>query len=78
MIDGDKIFFLPLPLKQQSLISSKNHKITRTTLNQKQKIAIVTFKNQNPHVSNNDLVDWVKKNFNLEIHPSTISHIIKY
>lgn len=58
-------------------MSSKGLKITRTTLNNEQKMAVVKFKDQNPHTSNNDLVDWVKENFDLVVHPSTISRIIK-
>jgi Tc5 transposase DNA-binding domain/Fission yeast centromere protein N-terminal domain len=53
-------------------------KITKTTLNNEQRIAIITFKDQNPNISNIDLVEWVKKKFNLDVHQSTISRLIKH
>ncbi|CAG8715027.1 21449_t:CDS:2, partial [Gigaspora rosea] len=38
---------------------------------------IIDFKNKNPNISNVDLAEWVKKEFNLEVHPTTIGRQIK-
>ncbi|CAG8716431.1 24471_t:CDS:1, partial [Gigaspora rosea] len=54
-------------------MSSKN----KVTLTNKQRREIIEFKNQNPNTSHVELVQWVKKEYNLEVHPSTISRIIK-
>ncbi|CAG8787070.1 14876_t:CDS:2 [Gigaspora margarita] len=54
-------------------MSSKN----KVTLTNKQKREIIEFKNQNPNTSYVELVQWIKKEYNLEVHPSTISHLIK-
>ncbi|CAG8670532.1 2937_t:CDS:1 [Ambispora gerdemannii] len=55
-------------------MSSKN---TKTTLNNEQRMAVIASKDQNPNFTNLDLVDWVKKRFNLDVHPSTISRLMK-
>jgi len=49
----------------------------KTTLNSEQKVALVTYKNTNPNTNNVNLAEWIKQSYNLVIHPSTISHILK-
>ena len=55
-------------------MSSKNKKIA---LNNNQRQQIVAYKKHNPSVSNVDLVKWVKETFDIDIHPSTICHLMK-
>ena len=50
---------------------------SRTTLDNKQKVALITYKNMNPSTSNVDLAKWIKQSYNLVVHPSTIGRILK-
>ena len=51
--------------------------VSRTTLNNKQKVALITYKNTNPSASNVDLAKWIKQSYNLVVHPSIIGRILK-
>ncbi|CAG8808151.1 14182_t:CDS:2, partial [Cetraspora pellucida] len=56
---------------------SSSKRKEKTTLNNQQRKDIITYKEKNPNISHVDLVSWVKKNMGLDIHPSTIGHLIK-
>ncbi|CAG8689713.1 25459_t:CDS:1, partial [Gigaspora rosea] len=49
----------------------------KTSLNNEQRKEIIEFKNKNPNISHVDLAAWVKEKFNLEVHSTTIGHLIK-
>jgi hypothetical protein len=57
-------------------MSSEKRK-DKTTLNNKQRKDIIAYKEKHPNISYIDLVEWVKKNFDLDVHPTTISRLIK-
>ncbi|CAG8507673.1 10705_t:CDS:2 [Scutellospora calospora] len=56
---------------------SSSKRKEKTTLSNQQRKKIIEFKEKHPSISNVDLVDWVKKNMGLEVHPSTIRRLIK-
>ncbi|CAG8640980.1 12351_t:CDS:2 [Cetraspora pellucida] len=56
---------------------SSSKRKNKTTLNNKQRKDVIDHKNKNPNISNVDLAEWVKKEFNLEVHPTTIGRLIK-
>ncbi|CAG8664247.1 17868_t:CDS:2 [Dentiscutata erythropus] len=56
---------------------SSSKRKEKTTLSNQQRKEIIEFKEKHPSISNVDLVDWVKKNMGLEVHPSTIGRLIK-
>ncbi|CAG8772519.1 23865_t:CDS:2, partial [Dentiscutata erythropus] len=58
----------------QNVFSKRKDK---TTLTNKQRQDIITYKSKHPNISNVELVDWVKKEFKLDVHPSTIGCLIK-
>ncbi|CAG8731540.1 22072_t:CDS:2 [Cetraspora pellucida] len=49
----------------------------KTTLTNKQRQDIITYKSKYPNISNVELVDWIKKKFKLDVHSSTIGCLIK-
>ncbi|CAG8853188.1 4290_t:CDS:2, partial [Gigaspora margarita] len=49
----------------------------KTTLTNKQRQDIVIYKSKHPNITNVELVDWVKKEFKLDVYPSTIECLIK-
>ncbi|CAG8720680.1 10634_t:CDS:2 [Gigaspora margarita] len=57
-------------------MSSNKHK-DKTTLTNKQRQDIIAHKSKNPNISNVDLAEWVKKEFKLDVHPTTIGRLIK-
>lgn len=56
---------------------SSSKRKDKTTLTNKQRQDIVTYKSKHPSITNVELVDWVKKEFKLDVHPSTIGRLIK-
>ncbi|CAG8826252.1 10111_t:CDS:1, partial [Cetraspora pellucida] len=58
-------------------MSSTKSKETKTTLTNEQRKVIIAHKDKNPQISQVDLVEWVKKTMNLDVHQSTISRLIK-
>ncbi|CAG8755504.1 19684_t:CDS:2, partial [Gigaspora margarita] len=60
----------------KSLITLNSQK-NKTTLTNKQRKDIIEFKNNNPNTSNVDFVKWVKEEFGLEVHPTTIGRLLK-
>ncbi|CAG8707726.1 20099_t:CDS:2 [Dentiscutata erythropus] len=56
---------------------SSSKRKDKTTLTNKQRQDIITYKSKYPNISNVELVDWVKKEFKLDVHPSTIGRLIK-
>ncbi|CAG8785863.1 9880_t:CDS:1, partial [Acaulospora morrowiae] len=50
---------------------------SKTTLNDKQRASVITYKDQNPYASNIDLVNWIKATYQLNVHPSTVSRLLK-
>ncbi|CAG8788155.1 16064_t:CDS:2 [Dentiscutata erythropus] len=56
---------------------SSNKRKEKTTLSNQQRKDIIAFKEKNSNISNVDLVDLVKKNMGLDVHPSTIGCLIK-
>ncbi|CAG8550150.1 24727_t:CDS:2 [Gigaspora margarita] len=57
-------------------MSSKKCK-DKTTLNNEQRKEVIAHKEKNPSISHIDLASWVKKKFGLEIHQSTIGHLLR-
>ncbi|CAG8854478.1 23208_t:CDS:2, partial [Gigaspora margarita] len=49
----------------------------KTTLTNKQRQDIIAYKSKNPNISNVNLAEWVKKEFKLDVHPTTIGYLIK-
>ncbi|CAG8626907.1 984_t:CDS:2, partial [Paraglomus occultum] len=49
----------------------------KTTLNDEQRAAVITHKYQNPHARNIDLVNWIRATYQLDVHPSTVSRLLK-
>src|SRR4051794_32684203 len=49
----------------------------KTTLNNEQRLAVISFKDQNPSTNDADLVNWVKETFNVDIHRTTINRLLK-
>ncbi|CAG8753169.1 14788_t:CDS:2 [Gigaspora margarita] len=58
-------------------MSYKEPKKTKTALTNKQRKAIINYKEKHPQISQTDLVDWIKQTMDLKVHQSTISHLIK-
>ncbi|CAG8573492.1 4316_t:CDS:2 [Gigaspora margarita] len=56
---------------------TKRIQLEKTSLNNEQKKEIIEFKNKNPNISHVDLATWVKEKFTLEVHSTTIGHLIK-
>ncbi|CAG8452718.1 16651_t:CDS:2 [Gigaspora rosea] len=56
---------------------SSNKCKDKTTLTNKQRQDIIAHKSKNPNISNVDLAEWVKKEFKLDVHPTTIGRLIK-
>ncbi|CAG8796350.1 23340_t:CDS:1, partial [Racocetra persica] len=56
---------------------SFNKRKDKTTLTNKQRQDIIVHKNKTPNISNVELVDWVKKEFKLDVHPTTIGRLLK-
>ncbi|CAG8690448.1 25980_t:CDS:1, partial [Gigaspora rosea] len=56
---------------------SSSKRKDKTTLTNKQRQDIVTYKNKHSNITNVELVDWVKKEFKLDVHSSTIGRLIK-
>ena len=48
-----------------------------STLNDEQRAAVITYKDQNPYASNIDLVNWIRATYQLNVHPSTVSRLLK-
>ncbi|CAG8761061.1 29326_t:CDS:2 [Gigaspora margarita] len=57
-------------------MSSKKHK-DKTTLNNEQRKEVIVHKEKHSSISHIDLASWVKKKFGLEIHQSTIGHLLR-
>ncbi|CAG8761646.1 23416_t:CDS:2 [Gigaspora margarita] len=57
-------------------MSSSKHK-DKTIFTNKQKQDIVIHRSKHPSITNVELVDWVKKEFKLDVHPSTIGRLLK-
>ncbi|CAG8843652.1 23496_t:CDS:2 [Gigaspora margarita] len=56
---------------------SSSKRKDKTTLTNKQRQDIVTYKSKYPNITNVELIDWVKKEFKLDVHPSMIGCLIK-
>ena len=59
------------------MIMSSASKSTKTTLKDEQRAAVITYKNQHPYTSNIDLVNWIRATYQLNVHPSTVSRLLK-
>ena len=57
-------------LNNKDKMSSSKRK-DKTTLTNKKRQDIVTYKSKHPNITNIELIDWVKKEFKLDIYPST-------
>ncbi|CAG8824309.1 17270_t:CDS:2, partial [Gigaspora margarita] len=58
-------------------MSSSKSKETKTTLTNKQRKAIIEYKEKNPQITQADLVGWVKQKMGFDVHQSTISRLLK-
>ncbi|CAG8566159.1 3818_t:CDS:2, partial [Dentiscutata erythropus] len=56
---------------------SSKKQVKKTTLSNEQKKEIIKYKEKNPNISYIDLAAWIKKTFKLEVHSTTIGHLIK-
>ncbi|CAG8848038.1 38056_t:CDS:2, partial [Gigaspora margarita] len=56
---------------------SSSKRKDKTTLTNKQRQDIITYKSKHPNITNVELVDWVKKEFKLDVHLSMIGCLIK-
>ena len=54
-----------------------SNKITKTILTNKQQLAIIRYKEKYPNISQADIANWVKTTFGLDIHSTTIGHLLK-
>ena len=50
-------------LYQSTIMSSA----AKTTLNDEQRAAVITYKDQNPYASNIDLVNWIRATYQLKV-----------
>src|SRR6185369_10339323 len=52
-------------------------KIKRTTLTNEQKLLVLKYKDSNPNATHVNVAQWVKTTLNLDIHPTTVGHLLK-
>jgi Tc5 transposase DNA-binding domain len=54
-----------------------SNKITRTTLTNEQRLAVIRYKEKHPNTSQADIANWVKTTFGLDVHSTTIGRLLK-
>ncbi|CAG8850430.1 8489_t:CDS:2, partial [Gigaspora margarita] len=56
---------------------SSKKQVKKTTLSNEQRKKIIKYKKKNPSISHVDFAAWVKEQFNLEVHSTTIERLVK-